>query len=84
MNASTSTPVPQLQYAQNAGTIAPQPLRVPSFKASLYLVVGGILVALFLKFALHSVPEVSIGDAQGCAGVNCARDPDILAESANI
>ena len=83
MNASTSTPVPRLQYAQNAGRVAPQPLRVPSFKASLYLVVGGIFIALFLKYALHSVPEVSSGDAQGCAGLARAQDHDMSADFVN-
>ena len=73
MSASTSTPGPQLHYARNAGTVSPQPIRVPSFKASLYLVVGGIFIALFLKYALHSVPEVSTGDAQGHVRINWAR-----------
>lgn len=68
MSASTSTPVPQLHYARNAGTAPPQPIRGPSFKASLYLVVGGIFVALFLKYALHSVPEVSTGVHQNMQG----------------
>lgn len=58
MSASTSGVVPQLHYARNPGTPAPQAPRTPSFKASLYLVAGGICIALFLKFALHSVPEV--------------------------
>ncbi len=67
MSTNTSTLVPQLHYARNAGTVPPQPPRVPSFKASLYLVLGGIFIALFLKYALHSVPEVSNGDAHGYA-----------------
>ena len=73
MSANTSTPVPQLHYARNAGTVPPQPPRVPSFKASLYLVLGGIFIALFLKYALHSVPEVSTGHAHGYARMSLAK-----------
>ena len=58
MSASNSGPVPQHHFARNAGPQPQQPPRVPSFRVSLSLVAGGIFVALFLKYALHSVPEV--------------------------
>lgn len=35
-----------------------QPLRGPSFKFTLYLVLCSVFLAIFLKFSLHSVPEV--------------------------
>ena len=58
MSASNSGPVPQLHFARSAAPPPPQPPRVPSFRVSLSLVAGGIFIALFLKYALHSVPEV--------------------------
>ena len=58
MSTTNSGPVPQLHYARTTGSPPPHPPRVPSFRASLYLVAGGIFIALFLKYALHSVPEV--------------------------
>ena len=63
MSASNSGPVPQLHFARNAAPPPPQPPRVPSFRVSLSLVAGGIFIALFLKYALHSVPEVRVHEA---------------------